>query len=490
MHTHTAETTLFIISNIYNIRLRSEIYTMKYLDHPNIAKVYEGFERRQHVYLIMEYCSGGDLNTRLPYTEAHAANIVRQILSAVAYLHDKKVVHRDLKMENVCFENNSSNARVKLIDFGLATKYLSNDYKLMRDRVGTLYSMAPQVLQGVYNKSCDLWSVGVVTYMLLSGGLAPFRHPTRKGMIHKIMNCKYNYDDPVWQNITPEARDFIDSLLRMDPNRRMPTKRALHHKWLQHQVANSFQTVDATSCHCHGLTNFSKQSKLKRLALLLLAHWVTTEEITEIRHLFDKYDRTGDGRISYKEFVQSLQSCQSDLDMHAIHQLFQDLSLHKDGYINYSEFVAATLEARGHVEPQRVKDVFDRFDCDQSGSITKQNLIDIISRGGLENLSESFVDEIFVELGSDAVTYEEFCGLFDKTTTTQSLAHQRQESEYLSEELVDENAIIPGGRYTLEDFQRNNGEEHIPPTQLQPPAFVYDPKSNAMHRIENLLVAS
>lgn len=144
----------------YLKEMRSEIYTMSRLCHDNIVNVYEAFERKRHIYLILEYCRGGDLCERNP-TEAEAATIVRKILSAVAYMHQHNVVHRDLKLENIMFSKDpkdpsSQQLEVKVIDFGLATKFLSEEYKQMTARVGTLYSMAPQVLQGVYDAKCDM----------------------------------------------------------------------------------------------------------------------------------------------------------------------------------------------------------------------------------------------------------------------------------------------------------------------------------------------
>lgn len=123
--------------------MRRELHTMSRLNHPNIVKLYEAYERRRHIYLVMDYCSGGDLTDR-HFSEAQCAIVISKILSAVEYMHSKGVVHRDLKLENVMIDKESV---VKIIDFGLATKYLSEEHKVMTDRVGTVYTMAPQVLQ-------------------------------------------------------------------------------------------------------------------------------------------------------------------------------------------------------------------------------------------------------------------------------------------------------------------------------------------------------
>ena len=146
------ETDLFVLKSIMKDHvdndfaleeMRSELKTLSKLNHPNIVKLYEAYERRRHIYLVMDYCSGGDLTDR-HFNEAECALILSKILSAVAYMHEKGVVHRDLKLENVVLDKAST---IKIIDFGLATKYLSEEHKVMTDRVGTVYTMAPQVLQ-------------------------------------------------------------------------------------------------------------------------------------------------------------------------------------------------------------------------------------------------------------------------------------------------------------------------------------------------------
>ena len=138
-------------------QMKDEIFTMSTLSHPNIVRVIEGYERKRHVYLIMDCCRGGDLCQVEGTSEQHAKAIVRRILSAVAYLHEKGIVHRDLKLENVMFETTSRKAsEIKLIDFGLATKYFSSDGGKLTDIVGTVYTMAPEVMKGIYDSKCDM----------------------------------------------------------------------------------------------------------------------------------------------------------------------------------------------------------------------------------------------------------------------------------------------------------------------------------------------
>ena len=285
--------------------MRSEIHNMKYLDHPHIAKVYEAFEKKRMVWMVMENLSGGDLRSRMPYTEAEVADAIRDVLSAVVYLHSKNVVHRDLKLENIMFEDDSPTAAsVKLIDFGLSTKYLSNEYKYMRERVGTVYTMSPQVVQGRYDKSCDLWSVGVITYILLSGGELPFPGKNRAQIVKMIMQCKFTFHGKQWSNVSKEAKDFITSLLQMDPLDRPRADAALKSNWMKKQFSGApnhkLQPSDRLDAR-RRLHEYGKETKLKRLALLFLAHKSTTSEIAKMRELFEEVS------VCYRELECSLQ---------------------------------------------------------------------------------------------------------------------------------------------------------------------------------------
>lgn len=182
------------VSSEFVEELQNEINILRHMDHPNIVKAYEVFTRNWEISIIMECCSGGDLHARKPYSEKDANSISKQLLSAIRYMHTKGIVHRDLKFENIMWESPSSD-QIKVIDFGLSKKYMPNESKYMHEGVGTvsclvshetfwfvrnlqthpsipflfqIYTMAPQVLQGVYTSQADLWSCGVISYMLLS----------------------------------------------------------------------------------------------------------------------------------------------------------------------------------------------------------------------------------------------------------------------------------------------------------------------------------
>ena len=298
------------------------LYTFRNSD-PNIVKLYETYERRKQIYLLLEFCSGGDLYERTPYSERDAAIIVTKLLSAVAYMHKNGVVHRDLKYENILFESRHPHAEIKVIDFGLSKRFMlqsSPDEAYMTEGVGTMYTMAPQVLQGVYTYKADLWSAGVITYMLLSSS-RPFWGRSRKQMADQIMRCNLKFDGPGWKHVTQGGKDFVASLIKVDPNERLSADEALESPWLHETFPLSDRRPDeqVMSDVAHRLVNYADGGEFRRLALMVIAHKSTTEDIFNLRKVFDQYDTSNDGTVSLEEFKKALEEYQlSDDEMKVI----------------------------------------------------------------------------------------------------------------------------------------------------------------------------
>ncbi|CAN0131420.1 unnamed protein product [Laminaria digitata] len=167
--------------------LRNEIDLLRSLDHPNIVRAYESYEVGRDLHLVMELCTGGDLNAR-SYTEPQAAEVVKQILSAIRHAHDRGICHRDLKFENILWESKAPDAQIKLIDFGMSARF--QEGMPMNERVGTVYTMAPEVLQGEYTKQADLWSVGCITFHLISGQ-PPFECENEVDTMRRLLAVSY-----------------------------------------------------------------------------------------------------------------------------------------------------------------------------------------------------------------------------------------------------------------------------------------------------------
>jgi len=410
--------------------LKNEINILKQMDHPNIVKLHEVFSHKKQIYMILELCDGGDMYTRLPYTERESAYHTGKLLSAIKYMHDHGIVHRDLKFENIMFENKSATAEIKVIDFGLSKKFATNKLGVMREGVGTLYSMAPQVLQGVYNSQADMWSVGVITYMLLSSH-RPFYNKKRKVMIDRIMRCDYTFNKEYWEPISDDAKDFIDRLLVLDPKVRYNAEKAQQHGWMRKEfkledrcdLTGSMVARTNTAMH-----QYKNNPGLKKLALNVIAHKSSTAEVINLRKAFGRFDTSNDGLISSEEFKIGLrENCTYNDE--SIRDMFDAIDVNQTGNIMYTEFIAATLEAQGQVDDDRVAEAFDRLDIDNTGSISKENIMEWLA--GTDTTMED-VEEMIAKADVDncgEVSFAEFLEMFRSEAAESSAQHGIAEEE-------------------------------------------------------------
>eukprot|EP00005_Dracoamoeba_jomungandri_P002268 CAMPEP_0174260950 /NCGR_PEP_ID=MMETSP0439-20130205/11094_1 /TAXON_ID=0 /ORGANISM="Stereomyxa ramosa, Strain Chinc5" /LENGTH=329 /DNA_ID=CAMNT_0015345343 /DNA_START=96 /DNA_END=1085 /DNA_ORIENTATION=+ len=217
--------------------LRREIQIMEKLDHPNIIKLYEVYEDHEQFYLVTELMEGKELFAKIVergmYSEREAANIIFQVLCAVEYLHENGVAHRDLKPENFLSSEGPDGAEiVKIADFGFSKSFEEGGEPLATS-CGSPGYVAPEILTAdSYDKSVDMWSVGVIIYILLSG-YPPFYADTAPALFKKIMDVKYDFDDPVWDDISDSAKELIKRLLIKDPTKRLTATQCLSHEWVQ-----------------------------------------------------------------------------------------------------------------------------------------------------------------------------------------------------------------------------------------------------------------
>ena len=214
-----------------------EIDILKISQHPNIIKLYDVYENENYIYIIMENCSGGDLLSYFEYheyelPEAKVCEIIHKLSMAIYYLHSYGIVHRDLKPENILMTDLSATADIRLLDFGLS-KIIGNDEKCT-EPYGTLSFVAPEVLQGKpYDKSVDLWSIGIITFLLLCGYL-PFddKHSERE-IARQTIQDPVPYENKIWSKLSPEAKTFVDGLLQKKPEKRYTIKEVLEHPWIK-----------------------------------------------------------------------------------------------------------------------------------------------------------------------------------------------------------------------------------------------------------------
>merc|ERR1712224_720468 len=262
-------------------RFKQEIALMKIMDHPNIIKLYETFEDHRNIYLIMELCVGGELFDRIieagPFTESQAATLMQQIIRAIYYMHENHVCHRDLKPENFLFMTKEpiENNLLKIIDFGLSCKFEAG--QVLSTKAGTPYYVAPQVLAGKYDHLSDVWSCGVIMYVLLCG-YPPFFGETDSEVLSKVRLGAFSFNAADWKNVSDDAKNLIRMLLKMNPRDRYTAEQALNHEWIKNKAPKATGGA-LESKMVDNLRGFRSQNKLKKAAITIIANQLDEKQI-------------------------------------------------------------------------------------------------------------------------------------------------------------------------------------------------------------------
>merc|ERR1719436_2009524 len=246
---------------------------MKIMDHPNIIKLIETFVDHRNIYLVMELCTGGELFDRIiesgHFTEVQAAILMQQIVRAIYYMHENHVCHRDLKPENFLFMTKETIEKnlLKIIDFGLSCKFEPN--QILSTKAGTPYYVAPQVLAGKYDHLSDLWSCGVIMYVLLCG-YPPFFGETDAEVLSKVRLGNFSFNQADWKNISEDAKNLIRLMLKMNPRDRCTAEQSLNHDWIKNKAPKS-KNLNLQEGLVDNLRGFRSQNKFKKVALNVIA---------------------------------------------------------------------------------------------------------------------------------------------------------------------------------------------------------------------------
>ncbi|KAE7999311.1 hypothetical protein FH972_003755 [Carpinus fangiana] len=285
--------------------VRREVKILKALSgHKHLVKFHDACEDANNVYIVMELCEGGELLDKIlsrggRYAEEDAKFIVVQILSVVAFCHLQGVVHRDLKPENFLFTSRSEDADMRLIDFGLSD-FIRPDERL-NDIVGSAYYVAPEVLHRSYSLEADIWSIGVITYILLCGS-RPFWARTESGIFRAVLRADPNFEDLPWPSVSAEAKDFVKRLLNKDYRKRMTAVQALTHPWLH----NDSRPIPLDVLIYKLVKSYLHATPFKRAALKSLSKALTEDELVYLRAQFRLLEPNRDGRVSLENFKMAL----------------------------------------------------------------------------------------------------------------------------------------------------------------------------------------
>ncbi|PHU19235.1 Calcium-dependent protein kinase 9 [Capsicum chinense] len=397
--------------------MKREIQIMQHLSgQPNIVEFKGAYEDRHSVHLVMELCAGGELFDRIIargyFSEKDAAEIIRQIANVVNICHFMGVMHRDLKPENFLLSSKDENAMLKATDFGLSV--FIEEGKVYRDIVGSAYYVAPEVLRRSYGKEADVWSAGVILYILLSG-VPPFWAETEKGIFNAILKGEIDFQSDPWPSISHSVKDLIRKMLTQEPKKRITSAQVLEHPWLRLGEASD-KPID--SAVLSRMKQFRAMNKLKKLALKVIAENLSEEEIKGLKAMFDNIDTDNSGTITYEELKSGLARLGSKLTETEVKQLMEAADVDGNGTIDYIEFITATMHRHRLERDEHLFKAFQHFDKDNSGFITMDELEHAMKEYGMGD--ESTIKEIIAEVDTDndgRINYEEFCAMMRSGTT-------------------------------------------------------------------------
>ena len=403
------------LSSFEDEDIMNEIKTLAEMDHPNIMKIKGYYQTTNHLYIISEYLSGGELFDRIievhNFTESMAAKLIEQILSAVAYLHKHNVIHRDLKPENIVFDSKEKDSLLKIIDFGTSKK-ITKDEKL-KSRLGTAYYIAPEVLAQCYDTKCDIWSCGVILYVFLFG-VPPFNGKSDDEIFEKIKKGVYRFPEN-GQKVSDDAKKLIVKMLIKNPDQRPSADVLLKDPWFE-KMRGKVVELESNVLVMNNLKNFNSKFEFQKAILLYFVNFFDIrEEKTKLYKVFKSLDKDGDGQIDKQELIMAYSKLSKGFSIEEeVNCIFDKIDVNHTGSIDFSEFLLATVDYKKGIHEKELRQIFSIIDKDKSGTLEKAEIAEFFNLGGPEHEAElsALVDE--ADANKDGIiSLDEFCNMMN-----------------------------------------------------------------------------
>ena len=400
--------------------LMNEVNILSKLSHPNIMQIFEVFDDNTNIYIVSEYCKGGELfdiiSTKGNFSEKDACVIMKQLMSAICYSHQNNIVHRDLKPENILMADDDEDLNIKIIDWGCAQTVKKTKHSKKAD--GTAYYIAPEVLKGQYNEKCDIWACGVIFYILLCG-YPPFNGETDDEIYESVLSGKFQFPEEDWDQVSEEAKNLIKKMLTKDVKKRISALDSMQDPWFKHfEEKKVFDKKLAKNV----LTNMKKfkkhQTFEKTIISFIINQLVKKDERQELEKQFKDWDTNGDGVLSKQEIINGYKKTYGKVDENEIDNMIKSIDLDRNGVIDYNEFLACSINQDKIMRNDNLRICFNEFDTDGSGTISVNEISAIFKRGVKDNNEdmEAFQNMIKQadENGDGEISFEEFQDIMNK----------------------------------------------------------------------------
>ncbi|XP_054792410.1 calcium and calcium/calmodulin-dependent serine/threonine-protein kinase-like isoform X1 [Prosopis cineraria] len=435
--------------SISDALLTNEILVMRKIvenvsPHPNVIDLYDVYEDSNGVHLVLELCSGGELFDRIvaqeKYSEAEAAAVIHQIAKGLEAIHRANIVHRDLKPENCLFQDSRKDSPLKIMDFGLSSVEEFTDPVV--GLFGSIDYVSPEALsQGKITNKSDMWSVGVILYILLSG-YPPFIAQSNRQKQQMIMTGSFSFYEKTWKTISSSAKQLISSLLAVDPDRRPSAHELLTHPWVRGEIAKGDQMdpeiVDRLqkfnarrklrAAAIASLWSSTVFLRIKNLKSLLGSYDLTPEEIENLKIHFKKICAGGDN-ATLPEFEEVLKAMNMSSLIPLAPRIFDIFDNNQDGTVDMREILCGFSSLKNSKGDDALRLCFQMYDTDRSGCITKEEVASMLRALPDDCLPADIfepgkLDEIFdlMDANSDGkVTFEEFKTAMQRDSSLQDL---------------------------------------------------------------------
>ncbi|OMJ66784.1 hypothetical protein SteCoe_36256 [Stentor coeruleus] len=403
---------LIPISNSQSSSTKSichEVNILMELDHINIIKIVDAYLENKFLNIVTELCTGGNILERIVeetvFSENKAAELTMQINSALIYIHDQGIVHRNISSETILFDNHSPNSILKLVSFG-KSKHYDKAIKTLVKTTHTIYT-APEVISGEINTKSDIWSLGVLLYVMLSG-LTPFEERKEDEIVVEVATQEVSFESKIWKKTSPEAVDLIKKMLEKNHENRISAKKIKDHPWIIKYTSSDTQYKRISKCSTRNLSQMMHTSKFKKaIQSFMLRRLTFSSEINKLNLIFRGIDENGDGVLAVNEIKKSFE--EAHIVIENIDELFNKIDVDENGLVSYSEFILAFVDWENELSTEKLQSAFKCFDKNGDGLISESELNEIFGSPGLPaDIFKEYIKE--ADLNNDGfIDFEEFC---------------------------------------------------------------------------------